>query len=195
MSNSKHVHRKRTAPPLRRAAWGKRQLAPNSPENGSEDPLGGLPTLEEFKAFFSILRGKTTPVTPIVAQPLSPTDRYIALTFAPTDGGLGGVIVMDLSVAAILGGRIRRLRTGEIKDCVEAQVLNEEMMKALRYVGRRLNDMVSSTRGPRLYFKDLTGPFSRLPDDLEKYAELSTRRLQLSLDFGPFGTGCVRIML
>ena len=162
---------------------------------GPSDPLQGLPTLEEFKAFFSILRGKSTPVVPTVSEPLVSTARYIALTFAPTEGGLSGVIVMDLSVAAILGGRIRRLRTGEIKECLEAQTLNDEMMKALRYVGRRLNDMVSSTQGPRLYFKDLTGPFSRLPEDLQQYAEVSERRLQLALDFGPFGTGCVRIML
>ena len=195
MTNSKSAHRRRNAPPVRRVSWGQRQLTPNKPANGVDEVLEGLPTLEEFQAFFSILRGKSTPVVPTVSRPLLPTGRYIALTFSPTEGGLGGVIVMDVSVAAILGGRIRRLRTGEIKSCLESQTLNEEMTKALRYVGRRLNDMVSSTEGPRLYFNALTGPFSRLPEDLQQYAEVAERRLQLALDFGPLGTGCVRIML
>jgi len=195
MSNTKSTHRRRSAPPVRRASWGKRQIGPNAPPEGTVSPYAGLPTLEEFKAFFSSIRGKSTPVVLEEARSLHPSEKHIALTFSLAEGGVRAMIVMDLTAAVVIGGGIRRRSTADIRHCLETRTVPEEVMKALRYMGRRMADMVSSTDGIRLYFQDVTEASTRLPKGLSEYFEQAPLRMGFQLDLGPFGTGHMRLVL
>ena len=192
MAKTKFPQRSRNAPPVRRASWGKRQLVGNSPE---ENPLTGLPTFEEFRAFISTIRGRSTQVKVGPLEPIETLPCPVAMTFHDANGVLGGLIVVDITTIAVLGGVLRRLRSSDIRAGIETLTVHDEMMKAWRYIGLRMADMVSSTNGPRLYFGEISTPEHAVPGELVDYYANGDIQMGFNLDLKPFGVGYIGLIL
>ena len=189
MSKTKFSQRRENAVPVRRSSWGNRQLRPNASNQETPEHLAGLPTLEEFGAFFSSVRGVPTVVAQSSVGPILDKQPLLGIRFCDAEQKLGCVVLVDLISINAIGGSIRRFRTSDIRHKLEMRVIDDETLKAWRYVGHRLADMVSSTHGPRLYFDDLTEPMDILSAPLRSYFERAHFRMSFTLGLKPFGEG------
>jgi hypothetical protein len=195
MTKTKFSQRRENTAPVRRASWGKLQLRSNTSDNAYPEHLDGMPMLEEFGAFFSSLRGVPTVVTQIHQATMPDLQPILGLRFCDAAANLGCIVWADLIAVAALGGGIRRFRSSDIRFKIETRTIDDEMLKAWRYVGHRLADMVSSTQGPRLYFQDITDPKQTPSASMRTLFEKADFRMRFNLDLQPFGEGHLGVAL
>jgi hypothetical protein len=149
-----------------------------------------LPAPEEVARLLRDLFSR--PVNPKKGQPLPPSTKVCAGTYADDTGGLVGVCVCDLPISASIGAALALIPAAAAADAVKASKIPAEIYENLREV---LNIMAGLFRGTHVRFCELLPLAAVLPPPVASIVARPLARLDLELSIAGYAGGRLSLLI
>ncbi len=157
-------------------------------------PTQPLPEPDDVRTVLYGLLGRDVTVarTPPASIPLDA--KYVVGLYERENGGVGGLCVVDLSLAAYSGAALSLLPVGVANESIADGTIEDSLLENFHEVLNVGVRWFTGKGAERVVLAEVFPPGAKLPDDVRVVMGGPADRLDVSCEVSGYGTGLLRLL-